>query len=109
MEVTINIPNFLLFLTLGILPGGEDKLDVIGDSRLAYLPPGHPFSTPAKWHDAAYLRDWPGRAEGWRREMVDRDFLEMMLTIAGDDLELTKEAIALYLIVREKGEPWWEN
>lgn len=110
LEITVNVPNFLLYLLTGVTPIGEDQKDVIGDSRLAYLGENHPFVTAATWHDAVYKRE--KRAElvdSFTRFDLDLHFLNAMLSYCHGDEGLTKQAVMLFLFVRQYGEPWFEN
>lgn len=110
MEVTINVPTFLLYLLVGIKPIGEDQKEVIGDSRLAYLGEGHPFTQAARWHDQMYLKDYrKQKLQGMTRFQVDEQFLKAMLAYTFGKEELVREAIVLFLFVRQYGGAWFED
>ena len=111
MEATINIGGLIKYILLGWRPSGDDEAMVIGDSRVAYLAsrdPGHIFIPAALWHDAAY-RKGASIQEEWPRWRVDEEFLHKMLFIAEGNVGLEKEALTLYLIVREFGQSLFEG
>jgi hypothetical protein len=111
LEVTINVPNFLIYLLTGVTPIGEDKKDVIGDSRLAYLGQRHPFAQAAKLHDKRYSGIERSKMGGgnFTRFQADEEFLKNMLPYIHENEDLTKQAVMLFLFVRHYGEDWWVN
>lgn len=110
MEVTLEIPNVLLYLLTGVKPISEDKAEVIGDSRLAYLGEDHPFTQAARWHDQLYLTDYRAKNNiTMSRLEVDIHFLNAMLSYTFGDEQLVKEALMLFMFVRKFGTDWWED
>lgn len=111
MEVTLNIGWLLNALLLNNYPQGEDPAEVIGDSRVAYIDKNAKlamFLPAARWHDAAYSRGASIQL-AWSRWQVDAHFLKMMLDIAKGDLELERDALMLYLLVRKYATNYWEG
>lgn len=107
LEVTINVPNLINYLILGIKPKGEDSWEGGGDSRLLYFDESHPFHQPFRWHDKMYSSP-QARTEGWARWRVDQEFLYQMLSLSWDDPEQIEEAVIIYLYVVNNGANWWK-
>jgi hypothetical protein len=111
MEVTLNIGWLLNALLLNNYPQGEDAAEVIGDSRVAYVGRNSGlavFLGAARWHDAAYGKG-ASIQSAWSRWQVDAHFLKMMLDIAKGDVDLERDALMLYLLVRKYAAPYWEG
>ncbi len=113
-----------LIATLLGLSVSEDDAVVIGHSRIAWLSqndPAHMFIDDAKWHDAAYLDGASIQGpQGMSRWQVDLEFLNKMLTRAGNEYssgrlsksqhqELETVAVELFLIVRKYCDKFYEG
>lgn len=117
MEIVLNVGGLTEFLLFGFVPGGDDVATVIGISTVAYLSekdPAHIFLPAAEWHDAAYVAGSSAQ-KTMMRHQVDVEFFKKCIDIANhpdhhDNREaLEKEAIELFLAVRDYGSSAWEN
>lgn len=118
MLIVLNVPGAFEWLVLGLAPPDDPK-ELIGLGMVAYLSekdPAHIFIHAAAWHDVAYTANSDVQLEKdthgnftWPRYRVDKKLLMDCLELAGDDLGLQKEAVTLYVMVREWGGRVWEN